>query len=156
MSAVATAPAQPTVRARSRPAPSTRQLDVGPETKAPLERAAELANEALDLNKSANALISAHKTKVKELALFCSENGVGNFEVTFGVDKYDVGEIAETTQEVDIALLRKELADDAEFLKVVKATQGDVKSHGGDTLLNKVLRAVTKPAEFKIKKQKKG
>jgi hypothetical protein len=51
---------------------------------------------------------------------------------------------------VDVAILRT-LVDDATFMKIVSATQGDVKEHCGTATLARVLKTKTTPPSLKIK-----
>jgi hypothetical protein len=145
--------AAPSVRQRTRPA--ARQIDAGPDTTTPQDQAVEKAREIIFRNLQANKLSSEIKSLTQDLGVFMAENGVRDFTLTLGSEKFDIGTVTEIAQEVDVSLLHQEVTE-AEFLKLVKATQGDVKDHGGDSLLNKVRRALTKKPEFKIKKQKKG
>ncbi len=154
----ASATQAPSVRARSR-----RALDISPPVtpenpadsnglEALMAQARALAEDVLAANEQARAAEAVQRAKLKELAALCGTHELPKFTIERGGKTYDCGEIAEETKEVDPVLLF-DLVTKEEFLKLVKVSQGVVTDQGGKTLLNRVLKSITKPVEFKVKKR---
>lgn len=155
MSDIAVAPS-PRVRSR-------RRIDLAPvvEPTAPalnnievlMEQARALALEHIEKAKEANAATAAASKALKDLAALMGEHELPSFEIGFGRDVYDVDTFTDIANEPDVAKL-KTLVTEEEFMKLVKTTQGAVKDHGGQVLLNQCLKAVTKEPAFKVRKRK--
>lgn len=159
----------PRVRARHRPA-TKRQIDLTPPVDAVVEtevvefvesdltpeeakaQAIAKALELLKLKEVQSKALSAVGKAEKELAKLMKQNSVANFAIKAGEKVYDVGELSGTAEEVDVVKLFAEIGN-ADAMGLVSCSQGAVKEFGGAPLLAKVLRTVTKPAKFAIRKR---
>lgn len=111
------------------------------------------ALEHIEAIKAANKATSEAAKALKELAALAAEHEIETFDVAFGRDTYDCQMFTDIANEPDVALLREQVSDE-EFMKLVKTTQGAVKDHGGEVLLNRCLKAVTKDPAYKVRKRK--
>lgn len=122
---------------------------------------AEMVNKAQDAfyaTKQANAAASAARKATSELAKLMAKAGIDVFtfqgETPTG-STVPVRAAIEPipTDVIDVNVLRT-LVDDATFMRVIKATKGDVENECGSHIVMKATATIEKPAELKIKEVK--
>lgn len=141
------------VRTRSR----SRAVDVEGTGESRAAQQRTLINNSIEewvrANKAKNEQTRAEKAAYETLNKRMIEAGLAS--VTHKVDGKDIEAVIEPGEAsyIDVRALYGKVDIDT-FLKLVKATQGDVKDELGQNVLNAVLKTVPTPEKLNIKKGK--
>lgn len=121
------------------------------------EQMIKLAQDAIVANAAKNKATRDEKSAIESLNKLMIEGGIKHFPFTTTiagtVTKAEAVIAAGEKDVIDVALLRT-LVDDATFMKIVKATKGDIETHCGKNMVIKVTSTKTTEEELKIKKVK--